>query len=269
MKRGTPDHPKTKALAAILGLKRWQVVGLLESLWHFAGQYARRGNIGKWSNEEIAAAMEWEGNPGDLIAALVKSRWVDECTQYRLVIHDWHDHADQTIMRSDEVRKLGFASCVLADASSNHETEISCYTAGAGAGAGAGAKPSLGFRYRDEADGRDETIRDGDFCVDWEEVRRQAQRFNGLGMAATQQDKDFLFKTCALTIHGDIPRDWLEQGLETLQKAKGKTKKPPAYFTKCIQNRAKKENVDLKVMLAQMKIPEEMFNPLDNGNGAR
>jgi hypothetical protein len=120
MKRGTPDHPKTRHLAALLKLRRWQVVGLLESLWHFAAQYARRGDIGKWTNAEIAAGIEWEGDPDKLIECLSETRWLDQSDQYRLLVHDWPDHADQTVSRSDEVKKLGFASISLAPASNGH-----------------------------------------------------------------------------------------------------------------------------------------------------
>lgn len=117
MKRGTPDHPKTRMLAARLNLKRYQAVGLLESLWHFAASYAKRGDIGKWSNSEIAAAIDWEGDPDELITALVASNFLDECDEFRLLVHDWKEHADQTVMRSEEVKKLGFASIQLANAS--------------------------------------------------------------------------------------------------------------------------------------------------------
>jgi hypothetical protein len=109
MKRGTPDHPKTRQLAVILGLKRYEVVGILESLWHFAASYAKRGDIGRWSNDAIAAALEWSGDADALIAALVKARFVDEDEQCRLLVHDWQDHADQTVSRSEEVKKHGFA----------------------------------------------------------------------------------------------------------------------------------------------------------------
>lgn len=110
MKRGTPDHPKTKRLAELLKLARWQVVGLLESLWHFTSNYAKRGDIGKWSNAEIASHLEWsQCAPDELIAALINSRLVDECSQNRLLVHDWEDHCDQTVRRSEEVKNLGFA----------------------------------------------------------------------------------------------------------------------------------------------------------------
>lgn len=109
MKRGTPDHPKTKMLSHKLKLRRWEAVGVLESLWHFTAQYAKRGDIGKWSNLEIASAIEWEGDPDLLIDALVECKLLDVSTTYRLLVHDWESHADQTTRRAEEVKKLGFA----------------------------------------------------------------------------------------------------------------------------------------------------------------
>ena len=71
MKRGTPDHPKTKRLAEMLGLARWEVVGLLESLWHYTASYSRRGNIGRWSDEEIASAIRHPGGQSSALAGSV------------------------------------------------------------------------------------------------------------------------------------------------------------------------------------------------------
>lgn len=111
MKRGTPDHPKARALAARLKLRRWEVVGLLESLWHFASGYARRGDVGRHTDDEIASHLEWGGDARELVEALVATRWLDRCACHRLRIHDWPDHADQTVRRSQEVKTSGFIGC--------------------------------------------------------------------------------------------------------------------------------------------------------------
>jgi hypothetical protein len=101
VKRGTPDHPKARALALKLGLRRFEIVGLLESLWHFAAGYARRGDLGRFSDLEIAEHLGWEpGSHESLIRALVETRWLDRCQCHRLRVHDWPDHADQTVSRS-------------------------------------------------------------------------------------------------------------------------------------------------------------------------
>lgn len=93
--RGTLTHRKTRRLADELGLSWACAMGLLEALWHVAGeQKVPDGGIGRMSNEDIASEM-FCGIDGDkLIAALVKSRWLDENENCRLYVHDWHEHSD-------------------------------------------------------------------------------------------------------------------------------------------------------------------------------
>lgn len=117
MKRGTPDHPKTYDLAAELGIDRWGAVGILECLWHFTSHFAKRGDIGRRSNQAIARGIGWTGDADRLIEALVSTGWVDRCRCHRLRIHDWPEHCDQTLKRAVEVRSHGFIECY-EDASS-------------------------------------------------------------------------------------------------------------------------------------------------------
>lgn len=117
MKRGTPDHPKTKALMAALGVRRYVAVGLLESLWHFAAQYAKRGDVGRWENTAIGTALDWDGDSDALMQAFISSGYLEECPHYRLLIHDWETHCDQTVQRSEEVKGKGFARNQLAKTS--------------------------------------------------------------------------------------------------------------------------------------------------------
>jgi hypothetical protein len=96
MKRGTPNHPKTKALARKLAVPQYAAIGILESLWHFTAQYAPNGAIGRFSNSDIADAIDFDD--GDkLIQALIECCWLDEHETHRLLIHDWHEHADDAV----------------------------------------------------------------------------------------------------------------------------------------------------------------------------
>lgn len=99
MLRGTPEHPKTAALMALLSIGRAQAVGHLEMLWHFASVYAPVGDIGRWPDAAIEAACSWEGDPGALVAALVACRWLDPSDEHRLAVHDWHEHSDRYVRR--------------------------------------------------------------------------------------------------------------------------------------------------------------------------
>lgn len=107
MKRGTPDHVKFHDLCIRLGIRRYQAMGVLEGIWHLAATQAKRGDIGKWSNEKISAWLQWERNADDLVNALVDSGWLDRDDTHRLVVHDWADHCDQTVRRSEDVKNHG------------------------------------------------------------------------------------------------------------------------------------------------------------------
>lgn len=140
MKRGTPDHPKLKALMVALNVEKCTAVGVLEMLWHFTARYAADGDIGRFSDEQIAAAIGWTRRSGKakvssgsfLVRALVDTRWLDgpyevpmrssrghtEVHRRCLLVHDWEDHADQTLKRFLASRKLAFASPPLPEACS-------------------------------------------------------------------------------------------------------------------------------------------------------
>lgn len=99
MKRGTPDHPKIHRLCLILKIPIYSAVGLLEMLWHFTAKYALQGDIGRFSDREIAKSVGWDKSPTKLISALTECRWLDLSPEHRLLVHDWEEHADQTVRR--------------------------------------------------------------------------------------------------------------------------------------------------------------------------
>lgn len=102
MLRGTPEHAKTAALAAKLGITIYGAVGLLEMMWHFTSRSARQGDIGRWPDTVIAAACHWDREPSVLVEALAEVGWLDESDEHRLIVHDWHEHADRTTKRALE-----------------------------------------------------------------------------------------------------------------------------------------------------------------------
>lgn len=126
MKRGTPRHPKVEDLCIRLNIPKYSAVGILEMLWHFTAEFCLAGDIGRFSDEAIAKALCWDHASTMLVSALVESRWLDRCKCHRLRIHDWKDHADQTVRRVLAKRHQDFLPCyddpstVLA--SSQHET---------------------------------------------------------------------------------------------------------------------------------------------------
>ncbi len=88
---------KFKKLQRRLGVSRVMTAGTLELLWIATLNNAKRGDIGRFSNEEIAIECDWTGDPDELIDGLVGAGWVDESTEHRLVIHDWPEHAPRYI----------------------------------------------------------------------------------------------------------------------------------------------------------------------------
>ncbi len=110
MKRGTPRHPKVSHLAEILAIKLYAAVGILEMLWHFAAEFCPQGDIGRYEDRRIAAAVSWSGRSDKLIDALVTAHWIDRDSTHRLVVHDWHIHADDAVKKRLERAKKPFLS---------------------------------------------------------------------------------------------------------------------------------------------------------------
>jgi hypothetical protein len=106
--RAVDDHPKLARLKCLLKCGRWQAMGCLEAMWHFAGRFTPQGNIGKYSDAEIEAWVEWDGEPGQMVYALRESGWLDESAEHRILVHDWHEHADDATRLALKRKKIGF-----------------------------------------------------------------------------------------------------------------------------------------------------------------
>ena len=111
MKQGTTSKLKFKKLRRTLGdPPLYQVIGLLESLWQFTATDAPLGDVGKFSNDDIATAVEWPGDPNELVAALIKTEWLDISDDFRLVVHHWHEHCPDYLRKRVQRRGVSFAS---------------------------------------------------------------------------------------------------------------------------------------------------------------
>lgn len=106
MKTGTLGHVKTRRLKRLLGCPLYQAAGVLECIWHLAAECADEGNVGKYSNEELADYLEWDGDANKLVDSLVAAGFLDIDDQHRLVVHDWADHAPQYIR--ERIKKRGY-----------------------------------------------------------------------------------------------------------------------------------------------------------------
>ena len=95
LKRGGPRHPKVLEFSRTLKVSISHAVGILEMLWHHTAEFCPQGDIGRFTDRQIATAVGWQGDPSRLVGVLVGVALVDRCcTAHRLVVHGWLDHAD-------------------------------------------------------------------------------------------------------------------------------------------------------------------------------
>lgn len=95
-------HPKTRRVMQMLSVRRSEAVGILHLLWWWALDYAPDGDLRGYSEEDIAAAVEWEGDPSQLVDALVRAGgsqrpgFLDR-GEHGLTLHDWDDYAGKLL----------------------------------------------------------------------------------------------------------------------------------------------------------------------------
>lgn len=110
-KRGTLTHRKTRRLARALGgVPLPYALGVVEALFHTTQAHALDGAIGTLSDDSIAEEMWWDGDPAQLISALVESGFIDEHPDHRLVVHGWAEHADTPTHMALARKKQRFAT---------------------------------------------------------------------------------------------------------------------------------------------------------------
>lgn len=110
MKRSGFDHPKVRRLARHFRIPLCYARGILESLWHWTAVNAPQGDVGKWTDQDIAEGIGWAADPGELVRGLVETRWLDGADDTRrLLVHDWFDHAEDSVHSALARARLWFA----------------------------------------------------------------------------------------------------------------------------------------------------------------
>ena len=105
-------HPKTKRMARMLGISDAMAVGPLFVLWWWAMEYAQDGDLSDFTDEEIASAAGWDGDPSSFVSALVEcggrgSGFLDRTEDGGLILHEWDEHCGETFDKRDrEARRL-------------------------------------------------------------------------------------------------------------------------------------------------------------------
>lgn len=113
MRRGAPDHWKMRALSMCLKVPvlyglAW-ANGTMERLWHYTAKYHPQGDIGKAPDWAIAEACAWPADKAaELIEGMVESKFVVRSEQHRLLVHDWPQHADDSVKKTLKNNGLEF-----------------------------------------------------------------------------------------------------------------------------------------------------------------
>lgn len=100
-------HPKTYALADELKLTSKDAnpnavaAGMLVSLWLWAAQNATDGDLSKCPPRAIAEAAEYRKSPVTFVAALKKTKWLDNDGK----LHDWGEYATLLIELDQQQRE--------------------------------------------------------------------------------------------------------------------------------------------------------------------
>lgn len=110
MKSGTTDHPKFKRLERTLKLPPYAAAGILELLWQFTKKFTPAGNIGYYTDDEISQAIGWKNKKISLIEALIEANFIEQHDKFRLIIHDWPDHCDDSVHMSLARQRKFFAN---------------------------------------------------------------------------------------------------------------------------------------------------------------
>ena len=247
MKSGTPSHIKTKKLKMLLKLPLWQVVGILESLWQFTGDCADDGGVGRYSNEDIAAWLEWDRDPDELIDALVHCKWLDPHPVHRLVVHDWEEerpyYVEERIRKREERKRRtrpqedhDFSGCVQETGGRVRQNS----------GQSDPTKPnqtkpnqnSIEERLSSDAiDGLRQTV---------------AELFRKSGYSGN--DGLVLWKTAHLMDSGQIPWSIVET-VAALTRSNS-SDKPPAYFRRTLVKECKAKGIEAEALLGAVRLPK-------------
>lgn len=106
-------HPKTRRLKRLLGINTLTAIGLLQCLWWDTMTYSPNGDLTRFPADEIADWCEWEGDPEELIDALLNAKFgegvgfLERTEDGRLVIHDWWQYGGKVVVKRwrDNFRK--------------------------------------------------------------------------------------------------------------------------------------------------------------------
>lgn len=93
-------HPKTVRLMRRLNVSKNEAIGIIHQLWWWAMDFAPDGDLTRFDAEEIAIAVDYDGDPAALMDALISSGWIDKNPETSGVsVHDWEHYGGKFLQR--------------------------------------------------------------------------------------------------------------------------------------------------------------------------
>lgn len=106
-KRGLQECKKLPRLARELKVPLWAAAGLLEMFWHWSAKNALTGFMSLEDLESAAFTIRFEEGEMELGRILCATGWLDE-VEGGFWIHDWDEHADESVRKTLRNRGLSF-----------------------------------------------------------------------------------------------------------------------------------------------------------------
>lgn len=238
MKHQTILNVKFSNLQRRLKLPRCYTVGVLECLWIFTQTNARSGELGRFSADEIAAWLEWPGEPGELIEALVDTGWLDRDGD-QLAVHDWATHMP-TWLKGVNARQPVEPSCA---PSCTPSVILPNPT-----------QPNPTHNRSIERAGDKVMISGDEYDAVRSDCQQVADLLNGQpGVALRPADLDMVKRAVCMVAYRFESKHWLKD-LSLAVRQKHDLKSPPAYWKTCLRKKVEKLGCDLNSELAAIVI---------------
>lgn len=128
------DHPKVLRLAVALGGTEAEAGWYVLRAWSWLSRFCPTGQLRDTDRDALESACRWRGAPGELLAAMVCSEWLEtwdiDGTRAGWAAHDWPEHqgkvADKAAKERDrkrayrEKKRAAVAATVTRDTGGTH-----------------------------------------------------------------------------------------------------------------------------------------------------
>ena len=219
-------------------MPRCYTVGVLECLWIFTQTNARSGELGRFSADEIAAWLEWPGEPGELIKALVETGWLDRDGD-QLAVHDWATHMP-TWLKGVNARQPVEPSCTPSCTPSVTLPNLT--------------QPNPTNNRSIERAGDKVIISKEEFGAVRGDCRAVADLLNGRpGQRLSEENHRMVERAVPLVVYRFESKHWLKE-LAMAVRQKRDLKCPAAYWKTCLRKKVEKLGCDLNTELEAIVI---------------